>query len=99
MLNKPKTEQKFQKQIIDLLNKNYHAEVIKVIMANKSGVPDLIACVGGRFVAIEVKLDSKISPLQQVALDRLNKAGGNAFCLRWSENWQEELKVRLKNEV
>ena len=98
MLNKPKTEQKFQKQIIDLLNKQYNSEVIKVIMANKSGIPDIIACIDGRFVSIEVKLDSKTSPLQEAAIKRIVNAGGNAFVLRWSENWQEELKTRLKNE-
>ena len=96
-MKKPKNEQTFLKQVIDLLNSEYAAEVIKVITANKSGVPDLIACVNGCFVGIEIKLDSPVSNLQEYNLRKNKNAGGIAFVLRWSDNWKEELKTSLKN--
>lgn len=45
-----------------------------------AGVPDILACVRGRFVAIELKADHKqhASKLQQVHLDRISRANGLA---------------------
>ena len=46
----------------------------------KSGIPDLLACVNGRFVAIEVKGDGgTVSPLQQHTLCLINYSGGIAM--------------------
>lgn len=45
------------------------------------GTPDLLACVGGVFVAIEVKRPGeKPTELQQYRLERIEAAGGIAFC-------------------
>ena len=44
-----------------------------------SGIPDIIACIGGRFVALEVKTPSgRLSKLQEITLRRINAAGGIA---------------------
>lgn len=47
------------------------------------GVPDLIACVHGKFVAIELKRPDKQSTthakLQLYILDKIKRAGGIAF--------------------
>lgn len=43
----------------------------------KSGIPDLLACVNGRFVAIEVKGDGGyLSPLQYHTLCQIINSGG-----------------------
>ena len=45
----------------------------------KSGVPDIIACVRGTFVAIEVKSDKNKNPptaLQEMNLYEISEAGG-----------------------
>jgi hypothetical protein len=45
-----------------------------------AGLPDLIACIGGRFVAFEVKTPSgKLTKLQEITLQRINAAKGSTY--------------------
>ena len=45
-----------------------------------SGIPDVICCYKGKFVAFEVKtLQGKLSKLQEIIIKRINNAGGMAF--------------------
>ena len=45
-----------------------------------SGIPDVICCYNGKFVAFEVKtLQGKLSRLQEIMIKRINNAGGMAF--------------------
>jgi Holliday junction resolvase len=56
--------------------------VVKVITANKSGVPDILFCRDGLFCAIEVKKEgrlSKVSELQKLHLEMINASGGKAI--------------------
>ena len=49
---------------------------------SKVGVPDIIACVKGHFVAVEVKAENgKPSELQLYHLDKIGEAGGYSFLL------------------
>lgn len=42
-----------------------------------SGIPDILACINGRFVGIEVKQEKgKVSLLQKVQLKRISDSGG-----------------------
>ena len=70
------SEQQLQKKILNYLKaKEYYA--IKVITANRAGCPDILACIQGRFVGIEVKIGkNKTSALQDVHLKHINYAGG-----------------------
>ena len=44
-----------------------------------AGIPDIIACVGGYFVAFEVKRPGgKLTKLQEVTIRRINDAKGKA---------------------
>ena len=44
-----------------------------------SGLPDIFCCIGGRFMAIEVKRPGgKLSKLQEIAIARITAAGGIA---------------------
>lgn len=46
----------------------------------QAGVPDIIACIKGRFVAIEVKKPKKKpTAIQYAWLESINKIGGLAF--------------------
>ena len=48
-------------------------------MFQKAGVPDILACVGGRFVALEIKDEKgKPSKLQEYVISEINKSGGYA---------------------
>lgn len=53
---------------------------------NVHGIPDLLLCLKGRFVAIELKNeDGKPSALQLYNIERIKESGGEAFILRPSE--------------
>ena len=48
-----------------------------------AGIPDIIACVDGRFVAFEVKTETgRLTKLQEVTLGRIRDAGGRAYMVR-----------------
>lgn len=59
----------------------------------KAGVSDILACIKGRFVAIEVKRPGNTpSKLQENFIDGVNSIGGVAF---WVDNLQD-VKDKLK---
>ncbi|ENH96700.1 recombinase B [Gracilibacillus halophilus YIM-C55.5] len=62
-------------------------------MFSKAGTPDIIACVKGLFVAIEVKRPDggKVSELQKYHIDAIEKAGGVAFVSRSVEETKQYL--------
>lgn len=48
----------------------------------KAGVPDLLVCCNGHFLAIEIKASNgRPSPLQLYTIDQIKKAGGTALVL------------------
>jgi len=48
----------------------------------KAGVPDILACVGGQFMGIEIKAKhGKVSPLQVYNLKQIDRSGGCAILL------------------
>jgi len=73
-------EQDYQKKIVKALEAK-GAYVVKVVAATKKGVPDILACYKGHFIAIEVKTPesrSNTSKLQEYNLDKVSEAGGLA---------------------
>lgn len=63
-------------------------------MYSEAGTPDILACVNGYFLAIEVKADDgKPSELQLVKIDAIRKAGGFAY-VAYPSGWQ-----RLKDII
>ncbi len=74
-------EKNIQSNLIKFLNNKGHY-VVKVIQATKAGVPDVLACINGKFVGIECKTPktkSNVSDLQKYNLDKISKAGGIAI--------------------
>jgi len=56
---------------------------VKTISTNRKGTPDVLACVNGRFVALEVKTPTgRVDPLQTYQLDCITAAGGVAHVVR-----------------
>lgn len=48
-----------------------------------SGIPDIIVCIDGRFIALEVKTQKgKTTPLQNAAIRKICSSGGFAFVVR-----------------
>jgi len=80
-------EQAIQAQISSYMSKKGFY-VVKVITANRAGVPDIVACApDGRFWAVEVKRPGqKPSKLQLAHLRMVTKAGGVAL---WTDSFEE----------
>ena len=74
-------EKRFENKIKDMLDE--HGAWWVKYFANrntKSGIPDILACVNGEFLAIEVKSDTgHPSELQLHHVDNIRNAGGLAF--------------------
>ena len=83
--SKPSEQQLQRKMIKYLDNRGFY--VIKTIVLNRSGVPDIIVCSPtGKFIAIEVKSrewgkDTPITQLQKKQIDKINKTGGAAIAV------------------
>ena len=59
-----------------------------------NGTPDILACINGYFLAIEVKApEGKPSELQLVKIDEIRKAGGFAYVV-YPSGWE-----RLKDII
>ena len=74
---------------------NTHA--VKIQQVGIRGIPDILACISGWFVAIELKRDEKQKPepLQLYQITKIITAGGFAYVVS-PENWPqvfEELRT------
>lgn len=75
------SEQDIQRKIIKYLEAK-GAYVVKVISASKSGVPDILCCYKGKFIAIEVKTPNtkhNTSELQKHNISKIIGCGGKAL--------------------
>ena len=67
--------------------------VVKTIATNKAGVHDIIACLDGRFLSIEGKLDDNIASILQGSHSKKVYAAGGFTMLAYS---LLEVKVAIK---
>lgn len=77
------------------------AYTVKVITASKAGVPDLLVCYKGLFIAIEVKAPGKLSntsKLQDYNLEQVRVSGGRTLVV---DNLADVLKFfdSLDNQI
>ena len=71
-----------QNKIIKYLN-GIGAYSIKTIVTNRNGCPDIICCLKGRYVALEVKAEKgTVSQLQEHNIKLIKKSGGVAAVVR-----------------
>lgn len=62
----------------------------------QKGIPDLLCCVNGRFLAVEIKAEKgHPSPLQLYTIDKIKSAGGLAMVLYPSQF--EEFKALVNS--
>lgn len=88
-------EAKVKKRVREMLDKLgiYHFSPPGMGLG-RSGIPDIIACFNGKFIAIECKAgNNKTTPLQERELNRIMNAGGETFIAR--EETLAELHERL----
>lgn len=75
------SEQTIQKKILDYI-KEIGAYAVKTITTNRTGVPDILVCWRGEFIAIECKDVGKLNrltPLQMHHLSMIERAGGKVL--------------------
>lgn len=87
------SEAKFQKRVLTDLKKLPECYVLKTQERGRHGVPDLLVCLRGNFIAIELKKEGgKTMPLQQHVIYQITQAGGIAFVSRPSL-WANHLAI------
>lgn len=88
-------EKKFENKIKTFLKehecwflKYWAGSSLKGKTFTKEGIPDIIACCNGKFIAIEVKApNGKPKPLQLWNLKKIDEAGGFAILL-YPDQWE-----------
>jgi len=86
MAQKPETV--FKQRIMPFLKRLPKTWVVKVQQVSIRGTPDILMCVNGVFVALELKtIVGKVDQLQQYTIDKINRCGGYAFIVDPS-NWE-----------
>lgn len=89
-------ESAFQKKVIDFLKTKevWYLKYWAGAQYTRQGVPDILACINGKFHGIELKTDvGKPSKLQLYNIRKIKDAGGEAYILRprdfesWKERW------------
>ena len=91
-------EKQFENKVrkyLDSLPKSWHFKYWAGPYS-KSGIPDIIACVNGHFIGIEVKAENgKPSALQVYNIDKINKSGGLGYILYPSqfEKFKKEIEL------
>lgn len=77
MLQEKQSEKNLQSKCIAKLNSTPGVWVVKTITTNKAGVPDIISCINGTFVAFEVKRKGQnCTPLQEYNGQKIINSGG-----------------------
>lgn len=77
------TEKQVQTKLLKFLSGLDYCYSFKVITANKSGVPDVVACICGHFIAFECKNSKgKLTKLQEVNLNKIKKSKGTPIIVR-----------------
>jgi len=88
------TESKIQTKILKWLDAQPNIWTVKTVVTNKSGTPDILCCVEGRFVAFEVKAaKGKVSKLQEYRIAEIQSAGGKAYVVRNLEEVKKYLST------
>ncbi len=85
-----------QPKVVECLENEYNAYVIKVMAASKAGHMDLVASIKGRFYGFEIKWKSdRPSELQKQKINSCLDSGGLAYFIKSLE----ELRYILDNDV
>lgn len=79
-----------QSKVLSFLKQQPNTWAIKVITANERGCPDILCCVAGMFVAIEIKEGKdRLSSIQKEQMKRIREAGGRTVVMRSVEDVKE----------
>lgn len=84
-------ESEIQAQILKWL-REHGIFCFKVAMASPNGIPDVICCFDGKFIALEIKRNdrSRVAPLQWKRKEQIEEAGGESYIV-WSVDMVKEI--------
>ncbi len=80
----------FKEKIIPQLQRLPNTWFAKIQQRTLRGTPDILMCINGMFVALELKKSANEDPdlLQDHNIERINQAGGLGFKV-FPENWDK----------
>jgi hypothetical protein len=83
-------EKTLQRRVLDDLNKLQNTFKYKAQAMSLRGIPDIIICCNGCFIALELKRSETEKPtmLQEFTLKEINKSGGIGLLVN-PKNWSE----------
>lgn len=91
-------ESVIQNKIIKYLNAK-GAYTVKTISTNRSGTPDVICCLEGKFIALEIKTaKGRTSALQDVHIEQIKNSGGVAAIVRSVEDVKQIVQQNFLKE-
>ena len=94
-----KQEKTIQSEIIKHINSLEKGYAVKFPGIWIRGVPDILACVKGRFFAFEVKRkDGIVSPIQKATIRMINRAGGVALPVKTLEDVQLTIELAFNKD-
>lgn len=84
-------ESEIQAQILKWL-REHGIFCFKVAMASPNGIPDVICCFDGKFIALEIKRNdrSRVAPLQWKRKEQIEDAGGESYIV-WTLDMVKEI--------
>ncbi len=88
-------EKHFQTAVLKKLRALPNSYWIKINDRVTLGLPDIIGCINGYYVAMELKTQTKVTRLQAHTLARMNKAGAFVFVTTpktWDADFEEIIK-------
>lgn len=94
-----KAETKLKESVLSALHSLPNAWVTKIQQVSIRGTPDIIGCINGYFIAIELKTDSgELDPLQEFVLNQIAESGGVGLVVT-PKNWRATFtKLRAISE-
>jgi carbamoylphosphate synthase large subunit len=90
-------ETKFKEKVIEDLKTLDPIWFSKIQQVAIRGIPDILLCLVGNFVALELKVDSNLTELQKYNLKKITLAGGYAYEVtpkNWKKIFQELKEIR-----
>lgn len=90
-----KTGSQIQSAILSYIKEHCKGFVVayKVEIASERGVPDLLFCINGKFIGIEVKgTGDHLTAIQAAQAKRIYEAGGKAFVVKSLEDFKNIIK-------
>lgn len=87
---------KLQTKILNFLKQQPNTWVIKVEVANERGCPDILACVAGQFMAIEVKAGKdKLSEIQKGQIQLIILSGGTVMVAKNFDTFKKDFMSKI----